>query len=79
MQIDPYNRFSLVTPSDTDNFPLGPSEAIAIGVNGKVQAVAQDGTVTEFDLVKGEVIPIKLIRVNATGTTAMNIVALYRQ
>lgn len=79
MQIDPYNRFYAVTPSDTVNFPWGPCDAIAVGVNGKVQAVAQDGTVTEFDLVKGEVIPIKLIRVNATDTSANNIVALYRQ
>lgn len=79
MQIDPYNRFYPVTPSDTDNFPWGPCEAVVIGTNGKVQAVAQDGTVVEFDFVKGEILPLKLIRVNATNTTASNIVALYRQ
>lgn len=79
MQIDPYNRFYRITPSDTVNFPWGPCEALVMGSNGKIQVVAQDGYVTEFDSVKGDWLPIKAIRINATDTTATHIVALYRQ
>jgi len=79
MQIDPYNRFYAVTPSNTVDFPWGPCEAIFIGGNGVLQVVAQDGTVTAFDHAKGFILPIKAIRVNSTSTTATGIVALYRQ
>lgn len=79
MQIDPYNRFYAVTPSDTVDLPWGPCEGIFIGGNGTLQVVAQDGTVTEFDHTKGVVLPVKAIRVNATNTSATKIVALYRQ
>ena len=50
-----------------------------MGANGKIQVVAQDGSVTEFDALKGDWLPIKAIRINATDTTATHIVALYRQ
>jgi len=78
MQIDPYNVWVAVTPSDSVDLPRL-TEAVYAGSNGVIQAVGQDGTVVAFHCVTGVVIPIKAKRVNNTSTTAMHIVALYRQ
>lgn len=78
MQIDPYNVWVAVTPSDSVDLPQL-TEALYAGSNGVIQAVSQDGTVVAFHCVTGVVIPIKAKRVNSTSTNAMNIVALYRQ
>jgi hypothetical protein len=78
MQIDPYNYWVAVTPSDSVDLPAM-TEAIWAGGNGVVAAVEQDGTVVNFHCVTGNVIPIKAKRINSTNTTASNLVALYRQ
>jgi len=78
MQIDPYNVWVSVTPSDTVDLP-NIADALYAGSNGVIRAVSQDGTVVAFHCVTGTIIPIKAKRVNNTSTSAMNIVALYRQ
>lgn len=78
MQIDPYNLWHTVTPSDTVDLPRM-TDAIRSGSNGVIAIVAQDGTVADFHAVTGDIIPVKARRVNATNTTGNNIVALYRQ
>ncbi len=78
MQIDPYNVWQTVTPSDTVDFDRM-TDAIRSGSNGVIVIVAQDGSKAAFHAVTGDIIPVKARRVDATNTTANNIVALYRQ
>lgn len=78
MQIDPYNVWVAVTPSDSVDLPQL-TEAVYAGSNGVIQAVSQDGTVVAFHCATGVIIPIKAKRVNNTSTTANHLVALYRQ
>lgn len=78
MQIEPYNVWVAVTPSDSVDLPRL-TEAVYAGSNGTIQAVSQDGTVVAFHCTTGVIIPIQAKRVNNTSTTANNIVALYRQ
>lgn len=65
-----------ITPSDTVNF-ASRARAIYVGTTGNVAAVFAGGTVALFTAVAaGSLLPIEVIRINATGTTASNIVGL---
>jgi len=66
--------FAAVTPSDSSNQPV-PFRALWIGTAGTVTIVGLDGTVALFNAPQGP-LPVAGIRVNATGTTASQIVAL---
>jgi hypothetical protein len=76
----PYNRAVPIVTSDTVNIvdpardPL--PDAIYVGGAGVVAAVFQDNTVVNFTAVAGEMLPIRIKRVNSTGTTATVMVAL---
>ncbi|AOY93869.1 hypothetical protein BKK79_00055 [Cupriavidus sp. USMAA2-4] len=62
--------------SDTVNLAR-PANSIRVGTGGDVVAVCGDGTAVLFkNCFSGEVLPIRALRVNATGTTAMDLVAL---
>lgn len=65
-----------VTPHDTN--PLtNISRGLYIGTAGNLAVVMQDGTEVNFASVPaGAVLPIRVQKVKATGTTAGNIVAL---
>jgi len=78
MQIDPYNVWVAVTPSDSVDLPAL-TEAIWAGGAGVIAAVEQDGGVVNFTCVAGTLVPIKARRINSTNTTATALVALYRQ
>lgn len=78
MQIDPYNKAAAITKSDTVNFPDGLCEAIQVGGAGVVAAVFQDDSVVNITAAAGDIIPIKIKRVNSTNTTATVMTALYR-
>lgn len=78
MQIEPYNSWVAVTPSDSVDLPRL-TDAVYAGSNGVIAAVEQDGTVVNFHCATGHVIPIAAKRINNTNTTANHIVALYRQ
>jgi hypothetical protein len=74
--------FAAVTPSDTaDNLLLGngkPPKGVYVGVGGDIVAVDWDGTaVTFIGVVTGTILPIRPRRINATSTTATDMVALY--
>lgn len=77
----PYNRAVLIAKSDTVNIvdpardPL--PDAILVGGAGVVAAVFQDNTVVEFTAVAGEILPIKIKRVNSANTTATLMIALF--
>lgn len=69
-----YGGAVAITPSDATN--LG-GKAIYVGGTGDVAVVTEGGNVTTFSAVPvGAVLPIRFTRVNSTGTTATNLVAL---
>jgi hypothetical protein len=65
-----------VTPSDTVNLTY-PS-VIYVGVGGNVQVTTAQGDQVTFNgLLAGQVIPVQVIRVWSTSTTATNLLAIY--
>lgn len=73
----PDSSFRAVSPSDTVNIKNGPARSLYIGVTGDVVAINENNVAITFkNAVQGSVIPIVTKRVNSTGTTATNIVAL---
>lgn len=78
-----YRKAIAVTTSDSVNFaPNGVSDALTaelyVGTTGNVVAVLQDGTTITFvGVPAGGRIPVACKRVNATLTTASNIVAFF--
>lgn len=73
----PNSSFRAVTPSDTLSIKNGPARALYIGGAGNVVAINENGAAVTFvGLAAGTVLPITTTRVNATNTTATNIVAL---
>ncbi|MES2007929.1 MAG: hypothetical protein V4468_03450 [Pseudomonadota bacterium] len=76
-QLDsPSRDFAVVVKSDTVDFDVLP-RAIYVGTGGDIQAVREDGVVVPFlNYPGGQYLPIRCIRINATGTTAGNFVRL---
>jgi hypothetical protein len=66
-----------VTPSDSTNYSRGVALGFKVGVSGDVAIVYQDGSVCVEYCVAGIDYPRYHIRINATNTTATDIVALY--
>lgn len=75
---DPAPSAVVITPSDTVNFET-PTRGIYVGVAGNISVqLATLGTAIVFKgAVAGSVIPVRARRVNSTGTTATDLVALY--
>lgn len=83
-----FNLSKIIVPSDTVNFDgttysaspatlPKPCDSIYVGGAGTVTAVLQNGQTNQFTAVAGEILPIRAIRVNSTGTAATLMVALY--
>ena len=68
----PTMRYETVTPSDTVNFSRV-ARAVWVGVAGNVSFVREDGTAVVFVEASGWM-PVRCIRINATGTTATDMV-----
>lgn len=67
-----------VTPSDTVDFSDAEEvRGLYIGGAGDVAVEMESGTVVFAGAVAGTILPIKCSRVNATDTSATNIVVLY--
>jgi hypothetical protein len=65
-----------ITPSDSINFGAM-SRFIYVGTAGDVAAVTAQGTVVIFASVpKGTVLPLMAVRINATNTTASQLVGM---
>jgi hypothetical protein len=65
-----------VTPSDTVN--LSYPSVIYVGVGGNVQVTTAQGDQVIFvGLIAGQVIPVQVIRVWSTSTTATTMLAIY--
>lgn len=76
-------RAAVVTPSDTENIPsisggVNDGCVLYVGIGGDltVMTTGQD-TVTFVNIQDGTFIPVQVLRVLSTGTTALNIVALW--
>jgi len=74
----PFNQWRPITPSDTVDLP-GLTHALWVGGAGDVAAVMQNGTmpVVLAAVPAGSWLPLAAKRINATGTTATGLVALY--
>ena len=66
-----------ITPSDSVNLAKV-VKAIYIGDDGNVSLITPKGNVVTFvGLVAGTILPVRASRVNATLTTAANLIGLY--
>lgn len=68
--------WTVATPSDTVNFANGECNYLYVGVTGNITAVCNGNSILFSNLPVGYH-PIKCTRINATATTATNIVIAY--
>ena len=73
--ISVYNDAVSVTPNDSTD--IAKTRALSVGANGTVQVDTASGSVTTISMIAGEIYPLAVTRVYATGTTATGIVAYY--
>jgi hypothetical protein len=68
-----------VTPNDGADLPFSPARRLYVGTGGNVSVVYEPGStaVTYVNVPSGFVFGGFITRVNATGTTATNIIAEY--
>lgn len=64
----PANIHLAVTPSNTVDFPQV-ARAIYCQADGTAQVVDAEGTVLPYAMIAGQFIPVRAVRINATGTT----------
>jgi hypothetical protein len=66
-----------VTPSDGTDLTFVSKKLFVGGAGNLVVITAAGNTVTFTGVAAGTILPIRVSRVKATGTTATNIVAMY--
>lgn len=75
---DSFHTFKPIVPDDNVNFVEGVCEALYVGGPGNVIVVGVDGVAVPFNgVTQGTLLRVRAKRVNATLTTATNLVALY--
>lgn len=73
----PASNYFSITPSDVTDFDQV-TRYIYVGGTGDIACVAKDGSVVVFTAVQvGTVLPVRAVRVNATSTTATNLVGMF--
>ena len=72
---DPAKYGAAVTPSNS-TYLTAPTRSLYIGTTGDVSIEMLNGTVVLSSVPVG-ILPVQCLRVNSTGTTASNIVALW--
>ena len=75
--LDGYSLAVAIVPSDATNFTDGACHAIYVGGAGNITAVVNGTAVLFASAAAGTVLQVRATRVNATGTAATNLVALY--
>ena len=65
----------VITPHASTNMPE--TRGIYVGVGGDVVAIVNGSAVTFKNVQSGSILPIRATRVNATSTTATDMVGLY--
>lgn len=71
-----YTQGAAVTPSDSVDIVGGITRALWVGGAGNVRAIMGGAEVNFLAVPAGTLLKIACTRVNSTGTTATNIVAL---
>ena len=67
-----------VTPSDSTDLTYSTCRAIYVGGDGDISLVDGNGATIVFTgVTAGSILPVQTARINATGTTATSIIALY--
>ena len=67
-----------VTPNDSTDLTYSTCRAIYVGGAGNIALVDGAGTTVTFTgVTAGSILPVQTARINATGTTAASLVALY--
>lgn len=75
---DPVRTGIPVTPSDTTDIRGGQlTRYVYVGGGGNLSVVMDNGSVVFTAVPTGAVLPLRVSRVNATNTSATNIVALF--
>jgi len=69
-------KYAAVTASDSVNYSE-PARALYVGVAGDVVVVGLDGTAVTFSNLPVGIHPLQHKRINATNTTATNMVAIF--
>lgn len=65
-----------VTPSDTVNFST--ASVVYVGTGGNVRVLTAQGTDVTFTAVlAGSILPVQVLRVYSTNTTATNLVRIF--
>jgi predicted S18 family serine protease len=73
----PAMNAAAITPSDSVAMEMT-SRGIYVGVGGNISVLTAGGdTVVFVGVFPGTIIPIRVNRVNATGTTASSLLSLY--
>lgn len=73
----PAKQFAAITPHDSANLAAD-TRGIYVGTGGNIAVVGMDGSVVTFaNVPAGTVLPVIARRVNATNTSASNLVALW--
>lgn len=78
-QVSPAVKATPVTPTDNTPLAFGPCRALYIGTAGNVAVLLDNDTtpVTFTGCYGGQILPVMVTYVMATGTTATSIIALY--
>ena len=67
-----------VTPSDSTDLTYSTCRAIYVGGDGNISLVDGNAdTIVFTGVTAGSILPVQTARINATGTTATSIIALY--
>lgn len=67
----------VITPSDTTEFTQ-PTRVLYIGNTGDITVVMISGTTLSFtNVTSGQILPFRVSKVMATGTTATNIIGMF--
>ena len=65
-----------VTPSDSNDLAIT-SRAIYVGTSGDLRVTTASGSIVTFVAVPEGMLPMRVSRVHASGTTASDIVAVW--
>lgn len=74
---DPADNQFAITPSDTVDMAFV-ARGIYVGVTGDIAIVTKDDSVVTYkNCVQGSILPVRAKRINATNTTATDLVGLH--
>lgn len=72
----PASHAAAVTPNDSADLSTA-ARALYVGTAGNISLVTTGGDTVTLSNVAAGILPIRVARVRATGTTASNIVAIW--